>query len=233
MRGRDTPGYVVSPTLTDCAEAVVFVPGLGGRTRFVERWNEPGRSSIVRRADWSRPMSVPPIDERGAALASLVEESGVTDVVLIGHSMGGLVCLEAGSRLGNRLRGAVIMCQYPPHRTPLSALAELPDRALAEELDAPAHIRHTAALQEYARLWRAEYHLLNAYLESDPRPLLTAPVIVVGARDDESAHDTECLGDWGQYTTGPLSVRTVDGGHQVVEELPAETLHSWLAEVRG
>lgn len=231
MGGQESANYIVSPAL-DGGPAVIFVPGLGGRTKFVDQWNEPGRLPVIRRANWSEPMSVPSVDERGAALASLITTSGATDVVLVGHSMGGLVCLEAAKHLERQLRGTVIMCQYPPHRTPLSPLAELPDRALAEEIEAPRHIMDTAALPEYARLWRSEYHLLNRYLEADPRPMLHTPIIAVGATGDASSWDTECLNDWNQYTTDEVSVQMVEGGHQMVERLDPETLREWVRKVR-
>ena len=232
MGDQETASYIVSPAL-DGDQAVIFVPGLGGRTKFVDRWNEPGREPVIRRANWSEPMSLPSIDGRGAALASLIADSGATDVVLVGHSMGGLVCLEAAKHLEQRLRGIVIMCQYPPHRTPLSPLAELPDRALAEELDAPLHIMDTTALPDYARLWRSEYRLLNRYLESDPRPMFNAPVIAVGATDDASSWSTECLDGWSQYTTEWVSVHMIEGGHQIVEQLPPQTLREWVGKIRG
>ncbi|MGI5271587.1 alpha/beta fold hydrolase [Nonomuraea sp. CA-218870] len=232
MGGQESAHYLVSPPLGD-DPAVIFVPGLGGRTKFVDRWNTPGQEPVIRRASWNDPMNVPGIDERGAALASLVTSSGAAQVVLVGHSMGGLVCLEAARHLGGRLRGTVIMCQYPPHRTPLSPLADLPDRALAEEIEAPPHIRDTTALAAYARLWRSEYRLLNRYLESDPRPVLDAPMIAVGATGDASSWNPECLADWSRYTTGSLSVHLVEGGHQIVEELPADTLRAWVTQAGG
>ncbi|SDL35912.1 thioesterase II family protein [Nonomuraea jiangxiensis] len=228
----ESSSYIISPAL-DGDEAVIFVPGLGGRTKFVDGWNEPGLEPVIHRANWSEPMNVPSIEERGAALSSLVARSGVTDVVLVGHSMGALVCLEAGKHLERRLRGTVVMCQYPPHRTPLSPLAELPDRALAEEIEAPPHILNTTALSEYARLWRSEYRLLNRYLEADPRPLLDAPLIAVGATDDASSWNADSLNDWSQYTTEWLSVQMIAGGHQVVEQLPPETLREWVGKLRG
>ncbi|MFI6291269.1 thioesterase II family protein [Nonomuraea sp. NPDC050790] len=227
MGGQESANYTVYPAL-DGGPAVVFVPGLGGRTKFVDQWNEAGQEPVIRRATWSEPMSVPAVDERGAALAALIDGSGAGEVVLVGHSMGGLVCLEAGRHLERRLRGVVVMCQYPPHRTPLSPLAELPDRALAEEIEAPRHIADTAALPEYARLWRSEYHLLNRYLEADPRPVLQAPIIAVGAKDDASSWDAACLEDWGRYTTEGATVHLVEGGHQMVEDLDPATLREWI-----
>ncbi|MEV0161696.1 thioesterase II family protein [Nonomuraea fuscirosea] len=228
MNAQEPANYVVSPPL-DGGGAVVFVPGLGGRTKFVDRWNEPGRGPVIRRAVWSEPMNVPAVDERGAALASLIDRADASDVVLVGHSMGALVCLEAAGRLDRRVRGVVVMCQYPPHRTPVSPLAELPDGALAAELDAPPHIADTAALPEYARLWRSEYRLLNRYLESYPRPMVNAPIVAVGAKDDASSWSSENLDEWHSYTTERLSVHMVAGGHQMVEELPSETLREWLS----
>ena len=225
------PGYVISPAL-DGDDAVIFVPGLGGRTKFVDNWNAPGWDPVIRRATWNRPMNVPPIEERGSSLASLLEQSGMPKVVLVGHSMGGLVSLEAARRIGQRLRGIVVMCQNPPHRTPLSKLVDLPDLELAEELGVPPHIKsHAAALSEYARLWRWEYQLLNQYLESEPRPVLNAPVVAAGATGDPSSSNVEFLRDWQEYTTGRLSVHMVDGGHQMVEQLSPESLYQWVREV--
>jgi surfactin synthase thioesterase subunit len=227
-----TASYVVSPAL-DSDDAVIFVPGLGGRTRFVDDWNAPERDPVIRRATWNQPTRLPPIDERGASLASLVAEAGST-VVLVGHSMGGLVCLEAARHLGRQVRGVVVVCQNPPHRTPISGLIHLPDAELAEQLGVPAHVlSNPAILGEYARLWRAEYQLLNQYLETEPRPVLKAPIVAVGAADDPSSNNVPFLRDWQQYTTESLSVHLHDGGHQVIEDLPPETVHAWIREVSG
>jgi surfactin synthase thioesterase subunit len=231
LDAKKTPGYVVSPAL-DGSDSVVFVPGLGGRTRFVADWNAPGRELIIRRATWNRPMNLPPIDERGASLAALLARSGSPGVVLVGHSMGGLVCLEAAKHLREQLRGIVIMCQNPPHRTPLSALVDLPDLELADQLGVPPHVMNNASvLGQYADLWRTEYRLLNRYLESDPRPVLNAPMVAVGATDDPSSNNLHLLEAWQKYTTDRLSVHLVDGGHQMVEQLPPESVHQWVREV--
>lgn len=232
MGGKKTPGYLISPAL-DGADAVIFVPGLGGRTRFVDNWNAPGWDPVIRRATWNQPLNLPPIDERGTSLASLLTGAGAASVILVGHSMGGLVCLEAAHRLGRQLRGIVIMCQNPPHRTPLSELVNLPDRELAEQIGGvPPHVMDNAAvLGEYARLWRWEYQLLNRYLESRPRPVLNAPMVAVGATDDPSSNNVQLLQDWQQYTTDRLAVHMAEGGHQMVEQLPPERLYGWVREV--
>jgi surfactin synthase thioesterase subunit len=232
LAGRKAPGYIVSPALNG-DDAVLFVPGLGGRTRFVADWNAPGWEPVIRRATWNQPMNLPPLDERGSSLASLLARSGSPRVVLVGHSMGGLVCLEAARRIGSQLRGIVVMCQNPPHRTPLSKLVDLPDLELAEQIGGvPSHVLdNAAALSEYARLWRSEYRLLNRYLESDPRPVLNAPMVAVGATDDPSSNNAQFLEDWQEYTTGRLAVHMIDGGHQMVEQLSAESVHEWVREV--
>jgi surfactin synthase thioesterase subunit len=226
------PAYVVSPEPGD-GDCVVFVPGLGGRTKFVAQWNVPGADPVIRKATWNRPLDLPPIDERGRSLAALLAGSAAPGVVLIGHSMGGLVCLEAARHLGDRLRGLVVLCQNPPHRTPFSELIDLPDRELAEQVGGvPPHVLdNEPVLGQYAALWRTEYRLLNAYLDADPRPVLDVPMVVVGALDDPSSNNRTFLEAWRKYTTGGLSVHLVPGGHQVVEDLAPETVRSWVDEV--
>lgn len=230
MNRRNAAGYIVSPAL-DGGDAVIFVPGLGGRTKFVDRWNAPGWKPVIRRATWNQPLNLPPIDERGTSLASALTRAGSSNVILVGHSMGGLVCLEAARHLGQQLCGIVLMCQNPPHRTPLSELPNLPDQELAEQLDVPRHIvDHAPTLSEYARLWRSEYRLLNRYLEARPHPVLNVPMIAVGAADDPSSNNLQFLEGWNEYTTKRLSVQLIDGGHQMVEQLSPESLYEWVGE---
>lgn len=232
MDGKKAPGYIVRPALDD-DDAVIFVPGLGGRTRFVDNWNAPGWEPVIRRATWNQPLNLPPLDERGSSLASLLAGTGTPHVILVGHSMGGLVCLEAAHRLGRRLRGIVVMCQNPPHRTPISELVNLPDLELAEQIGGvPPHVMNNAAvLSEFARLWRSEYRLLNRYLETNPRPVLHAPMIAVGATDDPSSNNMRFLEDWQEYTTDRLAVHMVDGGHQMVEQLSPESVYAWVRDL--
>ena len=49
----------------------------------------------------------------GGDVASVIERLGLDDLVLIGHSMGGDVIVEAALRLGHRVRGLVWVDVYP------------------------------------------------------------------------------------------------------------------------
>jgi pimeloyl-ACP methyl ester carboxylesterase len=73
-----------------------------------------GESGIGRREEWT-------IAAFGADVAAVVEHLGLDDVVLVGHSMGGDVVVEAARRLPGRVRGLVWADTYrqlPVNRTP-------------------------------------------------------------------------------------------------------------------
>ena len=57
----------------------------------------------------------------GADVAAVVDDLGLDDVVLVGHSMGGDVIVEAALLLGDRVRGLVWVDTYPGLGEPTSA----------------------------------------------------------------------------------------------------------------
>ncbi|HEX5013322.1 MAG TPA: alpha/beta hydrolase [Candidatus Limnocylindrales bacterium] len=63
------------------------------------------------RASWTMPAF-------GGDVAAVVEQLGLGDVVLVGHSMGGDVIVEAALRLRGRVRGLVWVDTYPALGTP-------------------------------------------------------------------------------------------------------------------
>lgn len=93
-----------------CAVLAVDLPGHG-------RSAGPALPSVEALADW---------------LIALLDAAGVDGVVLVGHSMGSLIALEAAARLGPRARGLVMVgTAYP-----MKVSAAMLETALTEPLKA-------------------------------------------------------------------------------------------------
>jgi pimeloyl-ACP methyl ester carboxylesterase len=109
------------------------VPRLAARYRVVTL-DLPGHGqSSGTRAEWT-------IAAFGDDVKAVVEAVGATDVVLVGHSMGGPVVLEAARRMPDRVRGIVLV------DTILDAEARTPTEqieTLAQQLQ--TDYRHVAA----------------------------------------------------------------------------------------
>jgi pimeloyl-ACP methyl ester carboxylesterase len=94
------------------------------------------------------------IEAFGADVAAVVEAEGLDKVVLVGHSMGGPVILEAAKRLGPRVAGLV----------PVDTLVNVETRPSLEQVE-----RHLAPFR--ADFKRAAEELLRGYMftpKSDP-----------------------------------------------------------------
>jgi pimeloyl-ACP methyl ester carboxylesterase len=81
------------------------IPALAPRYRVVAIDLAGHGESGVARPSWTMPAY-------GGDVAAVVEQLGLTDVVLIGHSMGGDVVVEAALRLGDRVHGLVWVDVY-------------------------------------------------------------------------------------------------------------------------
>jgi pimeloyl-ACP methyl ester carboxylesterase len=136
----------------------------------------------------------------GRDVKGVIDELGAAQVVLVGHSMGGLVVLEAARLLGDRLRGVVLVDivldaekRMPPEQVEgmIGELrADYPGvtrRMASEHLVAPATpaavreriLRHALAVPVETSL-----SLLRAVWTYDPRPALrdiNAPIRAVNA----------------------------------------------------
>lgn len=77
------------------------VPGLARRQRVITL-DLPGHGESGSRAQWTIPAY-------GQDVQAVVEAAGAKDLVLVGHSMGGLVILEAARRLRERVKGLILV----------------------------------------------------------------------------------------------------------------------------
>jgi pimeloyl-ACP methyl ester carboxylesterase len=90
------------------------------------------------RGDWS-------MAAFGEDVAAVVEAEGLDDVILVGHSMGGAVIIEAARRLGNRVKQVVaIDTLQEPAREPYSESA-------SKELWAPFAQDFSTAIEGFVR----------------------------------------------------------------------------------
>ena len=110
LRDRLTPFVVVlHATLSTGRQLAPLVRALAapGDVRVVA---PDRRGSGTRRLDPSRPVT---IEEHLVDLAALLDEAGVERAVLVGHSFGGVVALEAAARLPDRV--AAVVAYEPPY----------------------------------------------------------------------------------------------------------------------
>lgn len=133
-----------SPTL-------FFIHGLAGDrsdfddqvSYFADRYRViavdlPGnRGSGRGRASWT-------MAAYGEDVASVVDGLGLDDVVLVGHSLGGDVTVEAALRLGSRVRALIWLSSYRSLGAPKS-------RDQLDEWMAPFHTDFAAAADDLAR----------------------------------------------------------------------------------
>jgi pimeloyl-ACP methyl ester carboxylesterase len=122
------------------------VPGLSARRRVVTLDLGGHGESGKDRARWTMPAF-------GEDVKAVVDAVGAKQVILVGHSMGGPVVLEAARRLGDRVKGLVLV-----------------DTVLDAELRTPAD-----QIEAMARQLEADYRgtapqMANAYLFAPATP---------------------------------------------------------------
>ncbi|WDZ85826.1 thioesterase II family protein [Micromonospora cathayae] len=197
------------------AGASAFFSWLAARDHDVEHYavQYPGRGS---RLDEEPPASIP---ELARDTLITLDRVGAGPVVLLGHSMGGLVALETAhllSRDGRPPAALVVTGCAPPH-TPRTDLPDtFDDDALADWL---RHSGGTAAeVLDEPQLLRLILPALRADLAAivgyrpAARPPLTCPIIAM-AGTGERTLDRATLAGWREYTTGPCHLHAYRGGH--------------------
>lgn len=159
-------------------------------------------------------------------------------LVLFGHSMGAWLALEVAMALEAAGDGPAAL---------MVAGRSGPEFESAAEAPPFAHLREDAFLRELARRYgglpaaalaspeiidlfapilRADVAMMERY--RPPRLAgLTCPVLAIGGRDDPST-PARGLDAWRRTTSGPFSLRTVEGGHFALGPT-ALAVREWLA----
>lgn len=167
---------------------------------------------------------------RECAALSLAQIDRDGDYVLHGHCMGALIAFEAIKLLeaeGAPLPGLapkllpkllVVSGRNSPRHTNawLSRVASLDDRALFDELLAlggvPAGLSFAMA-RPFLSVIRDDYAMYRGY--DAGTDTIDVPILVLAGKDDHMTSKAE-LADWQRYTTRPLTVRWLDGGHYFI-----------------
>ncbi|MEU0575376.1 thioesterase II family protein [Dermacoccus nishinomiyaensis] len=175
----------------------------------------------------------PRVTDRAALLTDLlpglVKAAHTGPYALYGHSLGALVAYTLTRALACAgapapLFLAVGAC-LPPHvATALVAAADQPDEQLLPLLGhlgslpkgptaaAPGGLWHRTVLPVLRDDLRLARSLREAALDPVTGGHVDVPVLVFAGRDDPLAAPAS-LGDWRQWATGPVEVRTVAGDH--------------------
>ncbi|WP_433495471.1 thioesterase II family protein [Micromonospora sp. CA-248089] len=147
-------------------------------------------------------------------------------LALFGHSMGAMLALELARRIeyeyGCPPAHLVVSGAPAPDLSPEidpSGLSEMALRKFLVRLNAPPQVLADEELMALSLpTLRAD---LTAVARWRPRrkPAVSCPVTIIGA-DDDTEVDAGSLSCWGDYTTGPVALHMVPGGHLVIDEAP-------------
>jgi len=130
---------------------LVFIHGLAG-----DRSDFDGQMSYLAESFQVVAVDLPGSGESGRArtmwtmaafgedVVSVADQLGLDDMVLVGHSLGGDVTVEAALRLGGRVRGLIWVSSYRSLGTPMSS-------EQMEEWLAPFRTNFVSATQDLAR----------------------------------------------------------------------------------
>jgi external thioesterase TEII len=168
-------------------------------------------------------------------LEALIPQLGKQQLVLFGHSMGGLVVYRLAQQLEQRgiFPEAVIISAVQPPHTRRKALTHLDDRAfldyvidiggIPDEL-----VKAREVLEYFLPMIRADFKALETFEHKD-HSLLRAPVHILNGEMDEP-----CMQDaagWRKWTKR-IQFHTFQGGHMFLlseTERVAKTIQSIMS----
>ncbi|WP_329558212.1 alpha/beta fold hydrolase [Streptomyces uncialis] len=188
----------------------------------------PGRESRILQRPYTD------IDELLPDLVQAVSSYCREPFVLFGHSMGALIAYAYARRLRDAgLRGPehlVVSGRRAPqltHNRPL--VHDLPDHELLDRLrEFGGTTAEVLSDPRTMRLvmpgLRADFQLNDTYRYT-PEPRLDCPVTAFGGRQDSHV-DEDGIAAWADRTTGPFTMRMLDGGHFFLHSSQAELLRA-------
>ncbi|MGV9354318.1 thioesterase II family protein [Streptomyces misionensis] len=182
------------------------------------------------------------VPQAAADLAGLLLDRLDTDrFFLLGHCMGALIAYEmvhhlerAGLPTPHTL---IVSGRNPPHLQTEwgKRVAKLPDDELFAELRSVGGVPKglsRAMADGFLHIIRNDQAMVHAYTPADPPPVVDVPVHVLAGREDEMTHPDRLLG-WSAYTTGPVEVEHLTGGHYFLYDWPdhvASRVAGWTAQ---
>jgi medium-chain acyl-[acyl-carrier-protein] hydrolase len=224
------------------------LPGAGSGPAQFRAWPEALAPQVevcpVQLPGRERRLGEAPVDDWGVLVDQL--DQGLAPLLdrpfaVLGHSFGALVGFELVRRLRDGrgltpLRLFVAACEAPhlvAGRRPKRG--EWEDEALVEELrrfGAPEEmLRNQELLELVLPAVRADFTLADRY-RYRPGPALACPVSAFGGRDDPLV-GREQLGAWRDQTAAGLRLRTLPGGHFVLDDARVHVLRAVAADLLG
>lgn len=182
------------------------LPHFSGRGHAAHAWDQPGygHSETVEPYD---------LEQVAAALERLLESLGGEPVVLVGHSMGGMVAQEAYARFPERVKALVLACtsaafggadsdfakRFIAERIgPLDAgqsMADIAARLIPRMRGRESDERGAAHAQSIMagvppETYRRAIKLLTTFDRRSQLPLIAVPTLLVAGSDDSTAPAT-------------------------------------------
>ncbi len=202
---------------------IVAVPHAGAGPNSVASWARlapPGTEMIFARLPGreTRFNEAPVSDavQTGARLAAAIALLPPLPTILLGHSMGALLCYLAAPQVA-RLRGLIVSGLNPPHLPDLcpriSGLDDLDFIRALRDLGGlpPGLVTQPEMLALFLPVLRADFRLVEDYVHRDPAPL-SVPLIAMAGRDDPLA-TPETAGGWAGHTTSRFRMLSYAGDH--------------------
>lgn len=192
------------------------------------------------------------VEDAALFIAALLDQAGIKKAVLVGHSWGSLIALEAASRLGERVSHLVLIGTAFPmkvSRTLLDLSQSAPQKAIelvniySRSTLAPppsamgpgtwvyggsmALGKRILASNKKVNLLHQGFIACNEYANGEEAiGRITCPVLFILGASDQMTHPkaAQLLIDKAKASAKPVSVQRIQAGHHQMTEAPEETL---------
>ncbi|MVN88686.1 alpha/beta fold hydrolase [Deinococcus sp. HMF7620] len=170
--------------------SVIFIHGLSGSRRWwrfnVADLHKDHCVYTLELSGYGRAWRQRALGVRAAAtlIAEWIEDAGLEDVTLVGHSMGGHISMHVASRCAERVTGLVLVCASGLLRAnAYRAALHLPRAALVGDRRFLPTILRDAALAGPLNLWRNAVDLLKDSVQDSLPGIRARTLIIWGERD--------------------------------------------------